>query len=190
MKNSVKVILALVIASQLTGCASYLSYRSSVKGIATKRVMASGHQGALKAMNSGVPAEQALKAFTFGEDGIGLAVDISNMDAIKEHPYRQLGAGFLDLGTGWGIGEIYKSIKEHNDNDDDDGYGSGVNVAARIEGLAEPGGVCIYRNAYGQIQDKLDLGYEYLGDHNVKNIKHPVRVYKVLMGSDDAGKLI
>jgi len=69
-------------------------------------------------------------------------------------------------------------------------YGNGVNVAARIEGLAEPGGICISRNAYDHIRDKLKLGYKYLGDHGVKNIKHPVRVYKVLMDSDDAGKLI
>ncbi len=69
-------------------------------------------------------------------------------------------------------------------------YGNGVNVAARIEGLAESGGICISRNAYSHIRDKLDLGYEYLGDHSVKNIKLPVRVYKVLMNPEDAGKLI
>ena len=69
-------------------------------------------------------------------------------------------------------------------------YGNGVNVAARIEGLAEPGGICISRNAYDHIKDKLNFGYEYLGDHEVKNIKHPVRVYKVLMDIEDAGKVI
>jgi adenylate cyclase len=69
-------------------------------------------------------------------------------------------------------------------------YGNGVNVAARIEGLAEPGGVSISRNAYGQIKDKLTFGYEYIGEHEVKNIKYPIRVYKVLMGSENAGKLV
>ena len=48
----------------------------------------------------------------------------------------------------------------------------------------------ISRNAYDHIRDKLKLGYEYLGEHSVKNIKHPVRVYKVLMDAEDTGKLI
>ncbi|MCP4022717.1 MAG: adenylate/guanylate cyclase domain-containing protein, partial [Desulfobacteraceae bacterium] len=69
-------------------------------------------------------------------------------------------------------------------------YGSGVNVAARIEGLAEPGGVCISQNAYDHLKNKLELGYEYFGEHAVKNIKDPVRVYKVLMDPADAGKVI
>jgi len=69
-------------------------------------------------------------------------------------------------------------------------YGNGVNVAARIEGLAESGGICISRNTYNHVRDKLELGYEYLGEHSVKNIKRPVRVYKVLMDPEDAGKLI
>ena len=74
--------------------------------------------------------------------------------------------------------------------DGDSLYGEGVNIAARIEGLAEPGGVCISRNTYDQIKNKLKLGYEYIGEHAVKNIKDPVRVYKLLMEPGDAGKLI
>ena len=63
-------------------------------------------------------------------------------------------------------------------------FGEGVNIAARIEGLSEAGGVCISRNAYDHIRNKLELDYEYLGEHSVKNIKQPVRVYKVLLDSD------
>ena len=69
-------------------------------------------------------------------------------------------------------------------------YGDGVNVAARIEGLADPGGICISRTAYDQIKHKLSLGYEYLGEHSVKNIAEPVRVYRILMEPEDAGKVI
>ena len=69
-------------------------------------------------------------------------------------------------------------------------YGNGVNVAARIEGLAEPGGICVSRNAFDHISDKLNYGYEYLGEHTVKNIKKPIRVYKLLLAPEDAGKLI
>jgi hypothetical protein len=69
-------------------------------------------------------------------------------------------------------------------------YSNGVNVAARIEGLADPCGICISRGAYDHIRNKLKLGYEYIGEHNIKNIKHPVRVYRILMDPEDAGKLI
>jgi adenylate cyclase len=69
-------------------------------------------------------------------------------------------------------------------------YGDGVNIAARLESLAEAGGICISRTAYGQIKNKLTLGYEYLGEHSVKNISEPVHVYKVLMDADAAGKVI
>jgi adenylate cyclase len=62
-------------------------------------------------------------------------------------------------------------------------YGDGVNVAARIESLADAGGICISRSAYDQVKRKLNFKYEYLGEHQVKNIDEPVRVYKVLMES-------
>jgi len=60
-------------------------------------------------------------------------------------------------------------------------YGDGVNIAARIEGLAEGGGICVSGSAYEQIENKLALGYEYFGEHTVKNIAKPIRVYKVPM---------
>jgi adenylate cyclase len=60
-------------------------------------------------------------------------------------------------------------------------YGDGVNIAARLEGLAEPGGICISRTAFDQIESKLPYGYEFLGDQTVKNIAKPVSAYRVLM---------
>jgi len=60
-------------------------------------------------------------------------------------------------------------------------YGDGINIAARIEGLAEGGGICISGSAYEQIENKLALGYEDLGEHRVKNIAKPIRVYRVPM---------
>ena len=63
-------------------------------------------------------------------------------------------------------------------------YGDGVNIAARIEGLADGGGICISRTVYDQVKNKLSLGYKYMGEHTVKNIAEPVRVYRVLMEPD------
>ena len=57
-------------------------------------------------------------------------------------------------------------------------YGDGVNIAARLEGLADAGGICISESAYQQIENKLPLRYEYLGEHQVKNIARPVRAYR------------
>jgi class 3 adenylate cyclase len=59
-------------------------------------------------------------------------------------------------------------------------YGDGVNIAARMEGLSEGGGVCISGTAFEHVENKLDLEFEDLGKHEVKNIAKPVRVYRVL----------
>jgi TolB-like protein/class 3 adenylate cyclase len=60
-------------------------------------------------------------------------------------------------------------------------YGDGVNIAARLEALADPGGICISKTAFDQIESKLPLGYQFLGEQTVRNIAKPVGVYKVLM---------
>lgn len=70
---------------------------------------------------------------------------------------------------------------------DDRVYGDGVNIAARIESLADPGGICISRGVYEQVDGKLDIGFADLGPHSVKNIKKPVNIYKVLIDPKDAG---
>ena len=64
--------------------------------------------------------------------------------------------------------------------DDEDIYGDGVNIAARLEALAEQGGICVSPVVYDQVRDKLDLAFEDLGEQQVKNIARPVHVYRVL----------
>jgi len=65
-------------------------------------------------------------------------------------------------------------------------YGDGVNIAARMEALAEGGGVCISSNVYDAVEGKLALGFDFLGEHQVKNIAKPVRVYRVRAESKQA----
>jgi adenylate cyclase len=60
-------------------------------------------------------------------------------------------------------------------------YGDGVNIAARLEGLAEPSGICISGTVYDHIKNKLALGYEYLGEQVVKNIAEPVRTHRLVL---------
>ena len=68
--------------------------------------------------------------------------------------------------------------------------GDGVNIAARLESLSEAGGICNSGTAYDHVENKLSLGYEYLGEQAVKNIAKPVRVYRVLMEHEALGKVI
>jgi TolB-like protein len=70
--------------------------------------------------------------------------------------------------------------------EDDDIFGDGVNVAARLEALAEPGGICVSGTVYEQIRDKLAYPFEDLGDQSVKNIQRPVRVYALRSEPTDA----
>ena len=60
-------------------------------------------------------------------------------------------------------------------------YGDGVNIAARLESCADPGGICVSKTAFDHIESKLPLGYEFLGEQQVKNIARPVGAYRVLM---------
>jgi adenylate cyclase len=72
----------------------------------------------------------------------------------------------------------------------DDIYGDGVNVAARLEGMAEPGGICVSRTVFDHVRNKVDLGFERRGKHQVKNIAEPVEVYRVLADPESAGTVV
>jgi adenylate cyclase len=77
----------------------------------------------------------------------------------------------LELRIGVNLGDVIV--------DGDNIFGDGVNIAARLEGLAQPGTVCISQTVYDQVRNKLDLAYRPLGSHRVKNIAEPVRAYAV-----------
>jgi class 3 adenylate cyclase len=71
--------------------------------------------------------------------------------------------------------------------DNGDLFGDGVNVAARLEPLAEPGGICISGRVQEDVRGRLDLGFDDLGDQQLKNVDRPVRAYRVRFGRDAAG---
>jgi len=73
--------------------------------------------------------------------------------------------------------------------EDGDIHGDGVNVAARLEGLAEAGGICVSAMVHDQVQGRLDCGFEDLGEQSLKNIARPVRVYKVGPPAPSLGRL-
>ena len=126
------------------------------------------------------PGDNLLAEFPSAVEAVKCSVKIQNK--LKEKNADLPADKQLEFRIGINIGDVVQ--------DGDSLYGEGINIAARIEGLSEPGGVCISRNAYDHIKNKLKLGYEYIGKHAAKNIKDPVRVYRVLMNPKDAGKLI
>ena len=80
----------------------------------------------------------------------------------------------IELRMGINLGDIIR--------DGRDIYGDGVNVAARLEALAEPGGICVSRVVRDQVRDKLDFAFEDLGEQQVKNIARPIRVHRIVLG--------
>jgi adenylate cyclase len=66
--------------------------------------------------------------------------------------------------------------------DEGDIHGDGVNVAARLEALAEPGGICVSRVVRDQVRDRLEIAFEDMGEQQVKNIARPVRVHRIRLG--------
>jgi class 3 adenylate cyclase len=84
----------------------------------------------------------------------------------------------IELRMGINVGDIIKDgIKDGRDI-----YGDGVNVAARLEALAEPGGICVSRVVRDQVRDKLAFSFEDMGERQVKNIARPVRVHRIVIG--------
>jgi hypothetical protein len=119
-----------------------------------------------------------LAEFASVVDGVQAAVAIQKeLQALN----AKLTAGRkMEFRIGINLGDI---IEEENRI-----YGDGVNIAARLEAMADPGGICISRTAFDQIEDKLPLGYEYLGEKIVKNIPKPIRAYKVIIEPEKFAK--
>jgi adenylate cyclase len=68
--------------------------------------------------------------------------------------------------------------------DDNDIFGDGVNIAARLEGVAEPGGVCISDDAYRQIRGKIDIAFDDIGEQTLKNIAEPMRAWRIRLAGE------
>ena len=115
-----------------------------------------------------------LVEFSSAVDSVECALDWQKKIQDKNHS--------LKFRIGINLGDVIEQ--------DDDMYGDGVNIAARIEKLADPGGICISRSIFDQIIKKVNLGFEYLGEQQVKNISKPVGVYKLLTNPEDTGKVI
>src|SRR5215472_2948611 len=87
----------------------------------------------------------------------------------------------IDFHMGINVGDIII--------EDGDVFGDGVNIAGRLEALAEPGGICLSAAAHEQVRDRLDIAFDDLGEQQVKNITRPVRTYAVALGASPRATL-
>ncbi len=118
--------------------------------------------------------DNLMAEFTSAVDAVKCALEVqqelAERNAELSHERR------MEFRIGLNVGDVVE--------EEDRIYGDGVNIAARVEGLAEAGGICISGRVYDQVENKLDLEYEFLGEQKVKNITRPIRVYVVRMAPD------
>ncbi|MGD9044382.1 MAG: adenylate/guanylate cyclase domain-containing protein [Desulfobacterales bacterium] len=126
------------------------------------------------------PGDNVLAEFSSVVDAVQCAVAVQNEFQTRNAELAENRR--MEFRIGINLGDVI--------DEEDRIYGDGVNIAARLESLADPGGICVSKTAFDQIETKLPLGYEYLGEQSVKNIPKPVGAYRVLMKPDAAGKVI
>jgi adenylate cyclase len=117
----------------------------------------------------GTAGDSVLADFSSVVDALNCAVEMQRASRAVNDPIPP--ERRLELRIGVNLGDVIV--------DGDDIFGDGVNIAARLEALAQPGTVCISQNVYDQVRSKLALDYRPLGSHRVKNIADPVRAYAV-----------
>ena len=119
------------------------------------------------------PGDNILAEFTSVVEAVNCAVEIQRALAERNDELPE------DRRMQFRIGVNLGDVVEEKDRI----YGDGVNIAARVQSMAEAGGICISGRAYDQVENKLGLAYAYLGEQQVKNIRRPIRVYSVGMES-------
>ena len=122
------------------------------------------------------PGDNVLADFASVVDAVQCAVEIQQVLRAKNAMLPENRR--VEFRIGINLGDVIE--------EEDSIYGDGVNIAARMESLAEAGGICISESAYQQIENKLPLRYDYMGEHEVKNIAKPVRVYRARIESEAA----
>ena len=169
--SSVKRRLTCILAADAVGYSEQMGRdeEGTIRVLSAHRAVIDGiiafHQGRIVS----TAGDSVIAEFSSAVDSVRCAVEIQDAlktrnDSLAEH--RQ-----MRFRIGVNLGDVV--VKN------DDLLGDGVNVAARLETMAEPGGICISSSVYDQITGKLDLGFQDIGDQNLKNISRPIHVYRV-----------
>lgn len=179
--RNVKRKLAAILSTDVQGYSRLMADNevATIKSIkACRRIifrLVTEHQG--RVVDS--PGDNILSEFSSVTDAVECAVQIQkqvtvyNQDLPDDRKMR--------FRIGIDLGDIIEDSRRI--------YGDGINIAARLEGIAPGGGICISGSAYDQVKKKLALGYEFLGNKDLKNIADPVPAYRILTDPKNAGKL-
>jgi adenylate cyclase len=153
--------------SRLMGGDEISTIRTLTKYKETMTALIKQHRGRVV----DAPGDNLLAEFASVVNAVNCAVEIQQTIAERneELPDKRK----MQFRIGINLGDV---IEEENRI-----YGDGVNIASRVESLCDGGGVCISGTAFEHVENKLDLKFKNLGEHNVKNIVKPVRVYRVIM---------
>ena len=118
------------------------------------------------------PGDALLAEFPSAVEAVQAAIEIQQ--SVEGHNIELEADRRMQFRIGINLGDVIE---------ESDGtiYGDGVNIAARMEALAEPGRICVTRNVYNQVKNKVGVAFELLGEHRVKNIAEPITVYRVLL---------
>ncbi len=164
--------LAAILAADVVGYSRLMEAdeEATVSTLSTYREIIEGLVASHHGRVFGSAGDSVIAEFASPVEAVRCAVDIQrelearNVDLPEDRRMR--------LRIGVNLGDVMV--------EGDNLLGDGVNVAARLEGLAEPGGICISGTVFDQVKQKVNLGYEYVGEQEVKNIAEPVRTYHVL----------
>src|SRR6185369_11829847 len=163
--------------SRLTGLdeeGTHVRLRERLRGLADPKI--SEHRGkVVKHTGDGVLAE-------FGSvvDAVRCAIEVQRGMAEQNATIPQVKR--IEFRIGIHVGDIIIA--------DDDIFGDGVNIAVRLEGIAEPGGVSISDDAHRQIRGKVEITFEDMGSQSLKNIAEPMRVWRVRIGRSSSPAML
>jgi class 3 adenylate cyclase len=168
---NVKRRLTCILAADAVGYSSQMAAdeEGTVRVLSAHRAVIDGiiafHGGRIMS----TAGDSVLAEFTSAVEAVRCAVEIQ--EALKTRNDSLPDSSRMQFRVGVNLGDVVVKDK--------DLLGDGVNVAARLEAIAEPGGICISSSVYDQITGKLDLGFQDIGDQTLKNISRPIHAYRV-----------
>jgi len=174
-ENTVKRKLRAILAADVKGYSRMMgedengTYQTLTSYLESIRSIISEHNGRIFSS----PGDAVMTEFASVVDAVQCAVkmqekiEATNINVPEDRK--------MQFRIGVNLGDVI--------HDGEQVYGDGVNIAARIEGMAEAGGVCLSGTVYDSIENKLELEYEYMGEQKLKNIQKPIRLYRVQMRS-------
>jgi len=171
-KNGLKRKLTAILSADVEGYSRLMGNdeASTIHTLTAYKAVMTDHIEQNRGRVVDAPGDNLLAEFASVVNAVQCAVDIQRELAERNEKLPK------DRNMVFRIGVNLGDVVEEKDRI----YGDGVNIAARLESICEGGGICISVTAFEHVSNKLELEYEDLGDHEVKNIEKPVRVYRVL----------